>query len=47
MIRVNHPGSRIMDPGVKKAPDPISWIRIRNTDQMDLTFVYKNVWIYV
>jgi hypothetical protein len=23
--------SRIPDPGVKKAPDPRSWIRIRNT----------------
>jgi hypothetical protein len=41
MIRVVHPGSwirmltfypsRIPDPGVKKAPDPGSRIRIRNT----------------
>ena len=43
MIRVVHPGSRIRDqdadfppipdPGVKKAPDPGSRIRIRNTVQ--------------
>ncbi len=44
MIRVVHPGSRILDPdtdflpcripdpGVKKAPNPGSWIRIRNTN---------------
>jgi hypothetical protein len=28
-----HSGSRIPDPGVKKAPDPGFRIRIRNTDQ--------------
>ncbi len=27
-----HPRSQIPDPGVKKAPDPGSWIRIRNTN---------------
>jgi len=27
-----HSGSWTPDPGVKKAPDPGSWIRIRNTE---------------
>jgi hypothetical protein len=36
---IRDPGSgknlfRILDPGVKKAPDPGSWIRIRNTVQV-------------
>ncbi len=29
-LPIPDPGSRILDPGVKKAPDPGSWIRIRN-----------------
>jgi hypothetical protein len=32
MLTFSHPGSRIPDPGVKKAPNPGSRIRIRNTD---------------
>jgi hypothetical protein len=31
MLTFYHPGSPIPDPGVKKAPDPGSLIRIRNT----------------
>ena len=31
MLTFSHPGPRIPDPGVKKAPNPGSRIRIRNT----------------
>ncbi len=31
MLTFSHPGSRVPDPGVKKAPNPGSGIRIRNT----------------
>jgi hypothetical protein len=35
-------GSRIPDPGVKKAPDPGSRIRIRNTDTSHIRFALFN-----
>ncbi len=47
MIRDVHPGSGdpnldfllVPDPGIKKAPDPVSRIRIRNTEGS----LYKNL----
>jgi hypothetical protein len=34
MLTFSHPGTRIPDPGVKKAPNPGSRIQIRNTEIM-------------
>jgi hypothetical protein len=44
MLTFSHPGSRIPDVGVKKAPNPGSRIRIRNTGKMFVVVSVELCW---